>query len=228
MRNLSKVLVASLALAAAAPALAQYVFKPAWEVEKEEKERQQELQRQALQQFQRWYNVARLNVGVGFFYSEYYNCSYWYGYYPTYTCGSGSWVSYVPLTLGAQVDFNLGGVNNISPGFNVFLGTVTGTVYSGARAESVSRSVTIWEPTLDYVAKFAPPGQGTVGRFRAGGGMYIGPKSELGVAFRVGGGLSFFNASRFGIGLDLVLEAGAYNGYWIGGLQLLASPEFHF
>ena len=33
---------------------------------------------------------------------------------------------------------------------------------------------------------------------------------------------------EFGIGLDLVLEGGGYQGYWIGGLQLVASPEFHF
>jgi hypothetical protein len=58
--------------------------------------------------------------------------------------------------------------------------------------------------------------------------MYIGPNSELGGAFRIGGGASFFDLSRVGIGLDLVLEAGAYRGYWIGGLQLVVSPEFHF
>ena len=129
MRNLLKVLVASLALAAAAPAMAQYVFKPAWQVEKEEKERQQELQQQSVQLFQRWNNVARVNLGATFFYSAYYNCNFWYG--SAFTCGSGSWVSYIPFTVGPQVDFNLQGMNNISVGFNVFLGTVTGTVYSG-------------------------------------------------------------------------------------------------
>ena len=226
MRNLLKVLVASLALAAAAPAEAQYVFKPAWQLEKEEKERQQELQ-QSAQQFQRWHNVARVNLGVTFFYSAYYNCNFWYGFYPTFNCGSGSWVSYIPFTVGPQVDIHLQGMNNISVGFNVFLGTVTGTIYSGLRARSESRSVTIWEPTIDYVAKFGPPSN-TAGRFRVGGGMYIGPNSELGGAFRIGGGASFFNLSRFGIGLDLVLEGGGYRGYWIGGVQLVASPEFHF
>jgi hypothetical protein len=226
MRNHWKVLVASLALAAAAPAEAQYVFKPAWQVEKEEKERQQELQ-QSVQLVQRWNNVARVNLGVTFFYSAYYNCNFWYGFYPTFNCGSGSWVSYIPFTVGPQVDIHLQGMNNISVGFNVFLGTVTGTVYSGLRARSESRSVTIWEPTIDYVAKFGPPSN-TAGRFRVGGGIYIGPNSELGGAFRIGGGASFFNLSRFGIGLDLVLEGGAYRGYWIGGLQLVASPEIHF
>jgi hypothetical protein len=226
MRSLLKVVVASLALAAAAPAVAQYVFKPAWQVEKEEKERQQELQ-QSAQLFQRWHNVARVNLGVTFFYSAYYNCNYWYAYYPTYSCGSGSWVSYIPFTVGPQVDINLQGMHNISVGFNVFLGTATGTVYSGLRARSVSNRVTIWEPTIDYVAKFGPPSN-TVGRFRVGGGMYIGPNSELGGAFRIGGGASFFNLSRFGIGLDLVFEGGGYRGYWISSLQMVASPEFHF
>jgi hypothetical protein len=129
--------------------------------------------------------------------------------------------------VGPQVDIQLQGMNNISVGFNVFLGTVTGTIYSGLRARSESRNVTIWEPTIDYVAKFGPPSN-TAGRFRVGGGIYIGPNSELGGAFRIGGGASFFNLSRFGIGLDLVLEGGGYRGYWIGGLQLVASPEFHF
>ena len=227
MRNPWKILVASLALAAAAPAVAQYEYKPRWQLEKEEKERQQELLEQSTPKFQRWRNVARLNVGVAFFYSEYYNCNYWYVYYPTYSCGSGSWVSYVPFTVGPQVDVNLGGMNNLSVGFNVFLGNATGTVYSGLSAQSVSRSVTIWEPTVDYVAKLGPPAN-TKGRFRVGGGMYIGPNAELGAAFRIGGGASFFNLSRLGIGLDLVLEGGGYRGYWIGGLQLVASPEFHF
>jgi hypothetical protein len=216
MRNTLKVLVASVALAAAAPAAAQYTFSQPGQAP------------QPVQQLQIWNNVARVNLGVSFFNSGYYNCTYWGGYYPTYTCGSGSWVSYVPFTVGPQVDINLGGMNNISVGFNVFLGSATGTVYSGVRAESVSKSVTIWEPTIDYVAKFGPPSEDTVGRFRVGGGMYIGPSAELGAAFRIGGGASFFNSNRLGIGLDLVLEGGVYRGYWIGGLQLVVSPEFHF
>ena len=120
-------------------------------------------------------------------------------------------------------------MHNLSVGFNVFLGSATGTIFtSGLSAQSVTRSVTIWEPTVDYVAKLGLPSQGTVGRFRVGGGMYIGPNAELGAAFRIGGGASFFNASRLGIGLDLVIEGGVYRGFWMGGLQLVASPEFHF
>jgi hypothetical protein len=216
MRNALKILVASFALAAAAPAAAQYTFTQPGQAP------------QPVQQLQVWNNVARVNLGVSFFNSGYYNCNYWGGYYPTYTCGSGTFVSYIPFTVGPQVDFNLQGMNNISVGFNVFLGTATGTLYNNLVAQSVSRSVTIWEPTIDYVAKFGPPTQDTVGRFRVGGGMYIGPNSGLGGAFRIGGGASFLNANRLGIGLDLVLEGGGYQGYWIGGLQLVASPEFHF
>ncbi len=137
-------------------------------------------------------------------------------------------MSYIPFTVGPQIDLNLGGMNNLSVGFNVFLGTATGTVFSGVSAQSVSRSVTIWEPTVDYVAKFGTAAQDTVARFRVGGGMYIGPNAQMGGAFRIGGGASFFNSNRLGIGLDLVLEGGGYAGYWIGGLQLVASPEFHF
>ena len=227
MRNLLKILGASVALAAATPAAAQYVFTPPAQLR-----RQQEAEALARQQpilnHPLWNNVVRVNLGVGFFYSDYYNCGYWYGFYPTFSCGSGSFVSYIPFAVGPQIDLNLQGMNNISVGFNVFLGTATATVYSGVNAVSASRSATIWEPTVDYVAKFGPASQDTVGRFRVGGGMYIGPNAQLGGAFRIGGGASFLNSGRLGIGLDLVVEAGAYSGYWIGALQLAVSPEFHF
>ena len=56
------------------------------------------------------------------------------------------------------------------------------------------------------------------------------PHGGFGGAFPASaGGASFFNTrNRLGIGLDVVLEAGSYQGCWIGGLQLVASPEFHF
>lgn len=44
----------------------------------------------------------------------------------------------------------------------------------------------------------------------------------------LGLGVSFLNTNRLGAGLDLVLEDGGYQGPWIGGLQLLVSPEFRF
>jgi hypothetical protein len=212
MRNLLKILVASFAIAASAPADAQYTFTQPGQPQ------------QPVQQLQVWNNVARVNLGVGFYNSGYYDCYYWYGY----NCSTGSYTSYIPFIVGPQVDFALGGMNNISVGFTVSMGTVTSTYYDNINYVDTSRSVTVWEPTVDYVAKFGPPTQDTVGRFRLGGGMLIGPNSSIGGVFRIGGGASFFNSNRFGIGLDIVLEGGGMNGNWVGGLQLLASPEFHF
>jgi hypothetical protein len=213
MRSTFKIVLVASALAVAAPAAAQYSFAQPGQPP------------QPVQQLQVWNNVARVNLGVSFYNSGFYDCSYYY--YP-YTCTSGSYTSFIPFTFGPAVDLNLGGMNNISLGLNISMGTITSTYYVGVVAESKSTSVTIWEPTIDYVAKFGPPTQDTVGRFRLGGGMYFGPDSKIGGAFRIGGGASFLNSNRFGIGLDLVLEGGGYNGYWVGGLQLLASPEFHF
>jgi hypothetical protein len=212
MRNLLKVLVASVALAAATPAAAQYTFT------------QPGMQPQPVQQLQFWNNVARVNLGVGFYNSGYYDCYYYYGYY----CSTGSYTSYIPFVVGPQIDFNLGGMNNISVGFTVLMGSVTSTYYNNIAYVDASTSVTVWEPTIDYVAKFGPPSMDTVGRFRIGGGMLIGPNSNIGGVFRIGGGASFLNTNRFGIGLDVILEGGGINGNWVGGLQLLASPEFHF
>ena len=212
MRNLSKILVASLALAAASPAAAQYTFT------------QPGQQPQPIQPLQVWNNVARVNLGVGFYNSGWYDCYYYWGY----SCTSGSYTSYIPFVVGPQVDFNLGGMNNLSVGFTVGFGNVSISYFNGFTNVSETRSATLWEPTLDYVAKFGPPTMDTVGRFRVGGGMYIGPNSNLGGAFRIGGGASFLNTNRLGIGLDLVLEGGGFNGNWIGGLQLLVSPELHF
>jgi hypothetical protein len=196
MRNALKILVASLAVATAAPAVAQYTFTQPGQPPPQ------------VQQLQVWNNVARVNVGVSFYNSGWYNCYYSY-YYAS--CPSGSYASYIPFEVGPQVDFNLGGMNNISVGFTVGFGSVSYTYYDINNVyRSGSNSVTLWEPTVDYVAKFGPPTQDTVGRFR------------------IGGGASFLNANRLGVGVDLVLEGGAINGYWIGGLQLLVSPEFHF
>jgi hypothetical protein len=212
MRNALKIFVASIAIAASAPAVAQYTFTQPGQPQ------------QPVQQLQVWNNVARVNLGVGFYNSGYYDCYYWYGY----NCSTGSYTSYIPFLVGPQVDFALGGMNNISVGFTVLIGNVSSTYYNNINYVDTSRSVTVWEPTVDYVAKFGPPTQDTVGRFRLGGGMLIGPNSSIGGVFRIGGGASFFNSNRFGIGLDIVLEGGGMNGNWVGGLQLLASPEFHF
>jgi hypothetical protein len=214
MHRLARIALLTAMLAVAAPASAQYTFT------------QPGQQPQPIQPVQVLNNVVRLNVGVGFYNSGWANC--YYGWYYG-TCTSGSYGSYIPFMVGPQVDLNLGGMNNLSVGFLVGFGNVSATWYDQFNTyQSASKSVTLWEPTVDYVAKFGPPTQDTVGRFRIGGGMYIGPDATIGGTFRIGGGVSFLNSSRIGVGLDLVLEGGGYNGYWIGGLQLVASPEFHF
>jgi hypothetical protein len=214
MRQLVRIAVVAATLAVAAPASAQYTFT------------QPGQQPQPIQPVSVWNNVARINLGVAFYNSGWYNC-YYYGYYYV-SCPTGSYGSYIPFIVGPQVDINLGGMNNISVGFTVGFGSVSYTYDSGLASYSGSNSVTLWEPTIDYVAKFGPATQDTVGRFRIGGGMYIGPNSSVGGAFRIGGGASFLNSNRVGAGVDLVLEGGGINGYWMGGLQLIVSPEFHF
>jgi hypothetical protein len=213
MIRLARITVLACALAAAAPASAQYTFaQPGQAVP---------------QPVEVWSNVARVNLGVGFYNAGWYTCYYSWSWGWT-TCSASSYTSYIPFLVGPQVDLNVGGMNNISVGFNVAIGTVSSTWWNGTVTQSHSDQVTMWEPTVDYVAKFGPSTQDTVGRFRVGGGMYIGPDSHVGGAFRIGGGVSFLNASRLGAGLDVILEGGSFNGYWIGGLQLQVSPEFHF
>lgn len=212
MRSVLTMAAVAGALAIAAPASAQYTFLSP-EIEPPRP------------RLEGWPHVVRVNLGAGFYNSGWYNC--YYGYYGG-TCTSGSFDSYIPFLVGPQFDFNLGGVSNVSVGLTVGLGKVSSDYNDGTQDVHKSSSVTMWEPTLDYVVKPGTISQDTVGRFRIGGGLYIGPDSKLGGAGRIGAGVSFFNASRFGVGLDLVLEAGQMNGFWIGGLQLMASPEFHF
>ena len=216
MRRTIRILAAAAALAVAAPAAAQYTFT------------QPGQQPPPMTPIPTWNNVLRVNVGVGFYNSGWANCygGYWYPYAPV--CYSGSYSDYIPFMVGPQVDLNLGGMNNLSIGLLVGFGSVSTTVTCPGGVCATSSSITLWEPTLDYVAKFGPPTQDTVGRFRVGGAMYIGPNSTIGGAFRIGGGASFLNANRMGVGLDIVLEGGGFNGQWVGGLQLLVSPEVHF
>ncbi len=172
-----------------------------------------------------WNNVARVNLGVGFYNSGWYNCYTVWGY----ACTSGTYSSYIPFLVGPQVDFHLGGMHNVSVGLTVGIGTATLTYYDQFNALlTQTANATLWEPTVDYVAKFGSPTNDVVSRFRVGGAMYIGPNSRLGGAGRIGAGASLLNTRRLGVGLDLVFEGGGYDGRWIGGLQLLVSPEIHF
>jgi hypothetical protein len=212
MRSFLRMAAVAGALAIAGPASAQYTFLSP------------DIQPPPLR-LDGWDHVARVNVGVGFYNADWYNC--YYGWYSA-SCASSSFTSFIPFLVGPQFDFNVGGVNNVSVGLTVGIGTVSTTYFDGTQDVHKSASVTMWEPTLDYVVKPGGRTQGEVGRFRIGGGLIIGPDSKIGGVGRLGAGVSFFNTSRLGIGLDLVLEAGKLNGFWIGGLQLLASPEFHF
>jgi hypothetical protein len=220
MVRLVRIAVLAVALAVAGPANAQFTFSNPG-------------QQPGGQQFQPvtpvpvWENVARVNLGVGFYNAAWYSCYYSWNWGWT-SCSSSSYTSYIPFLVGPQVDLNLGGMNNLSVGFTVAIGTVSSTWWNGSQTLSNTANVTMWEPTVDYVAKFGPSTQDTVGRFRIGAGMYIGPDSHVGGAFRIGGGASFLNTSRVGAGIDVILEGGSFNGYWIGGLQLQVSPEFHF
>ena len=103
MNNWIRSAVLAVTLASAAPAAAQYTFSQPGQAP------------QPVQQLQIWNNVARLNLGVGFYNSGFYDCYYYWGYY----CSTGSYTSYIPFIVGPQVDFNLGGMNNISVGFTV-------------------------------------------------------------------------------------------------------------
>lgn len=170
-------------------------------------------------------NLVRIPIGVSFYNSGWYNCVY---AYPYYGCGTGNYNDYIPFTTGLQFDIHLGENSYLTPGFQFMTGAVNGSYFNGFQFIDTSNHVNLWEPTLDYIAKGSSDSDKISGRFRVGAGGYIGSDGHSGGTFRIGGGGSFFNGKRIGLGLDLVIEAGSYNGYWIGGLQLLISPEIHF
>jgi hypothetical protein len=209
MRRLLQLAFVASALAFAAPASAQYTFLSP---DKEPPPARR----------YGWDNVVRVNLGAGFYNTDWYNCYY----YPS--CTPSSYASFIPFLVGPQFDFNLDGPSNLSVGLVIGFGTVNTTYFDGTQNVSKSAKVTTYEPTLDYLVKVGTPRAGTAARFRIGGGLLIGPDTKLGYFGRLGVGTSFFNTSRVGVGLDLVFEGGAMNGSWVGGLQLLASPEIHF
>jgi hypothetical protein len=169
-----------------------------------------------------WSNAVRVNVGAGFYNSDWYVCGY------GWSCTTTSYASFIPLLVGPQIDIHLGGPSAVSVGFNFGFGTIKQTTFDGTQDVTQSIKLTTYEPTLDYLVRLGTPVDETAARLRIGGGMIIGPDSKFGFLGRVGVGVSFFNASRVGVGLDLVLEGGSMNGYFLGGLQLLASPELRF
>jgi hypothetical protein len=211
MRKLATLAVVVGGLAFSAPVAAQYTYGPPGQPPPPPEVRN---------------HVLRVNLGVSFFSAAWYTCNYGYSYSG---CTSGYFTSTVPFLVGPQVDLDLGGgMNSISAGVTVTFGKTSNDYYSADLQQlKISTSYTMWEPTLDYVGKFGPPTEDTVGRIRIGGGVYIGQHGKAGGALRLGGGLSLLNTHRFGIGLDVVLEGGIF-GSLVGGIQLMASPEFHF
>ncbi len=170
-------------------------------------------------------NLLRLNVGISFYNSGWYYCNY---YSPYYGCTSGAYGSFTPFTLGLQGDIHIDGMSYLTPGFQVLTGSITNSYFNSVTTVSQSTHMTLWSPTLDYVAKFGSPSSDTVTRGRVGGVLYFGSDGHSGGGFRVGFGGSFFSSRRIGLGLDIVFEGGSYNGYWLSGIQLLVSPELHF
>jgi len=209
MRRLLHVAAVSVALAVATPASAQYTF-----LSPDKKPPPLRLEG--------WGNVVRVNVGAGFYNSDWYVCGY------GWNCTTTSYASFIPFLVGPQIDIHLGGPSAVSLGFNFGFGTIKQTSFDGTQDVEQSAKITTYEPTLDYLVRLGSPTDDTAARLRFGGGVLIGPETKFGFLGRVGVGVAFFNANRFGVGIDLVLEGGSMNGSFIGGLQLVASPEFRF
>jgi hypothetical protein len=209
MRTFLRAMAIAMGLALAAPAAAQFTFLSP------------DVKPPPLQ-LEGWRNVVRVNLGAGLYNSDWYVCAY------GWTCTTTSYASFVPFVVGPQLDLHLGGPSALSLGFLFGFGSVKGTVLQAGVPVDVSAKITTYEPTLDYLVRLGTPMQDTVGRLRFGGGILIGPDTKIGFVGRVGAGVAFFNTARFGVGLDLVLEGGSMNGAFIGGVQLLASPELRF
>jgi hypothetical protein len=209
MRTFLRAAAIAMGLALAAPAAAQFTFLSP------------DVKPPPLQ-LEGWRNVVRVNLGAGLYNSDWYVCAY------GWTCTTTSYASFVPFVVGPQLDLHLGGPSALSLGFLFGFGSVKGTTLQAGVPVDVSAKITTYEPTLDYLVRLGTPMQDTVGRLRFGGGILIGPDTKIGFVGRVGAGVAFFNTARFGVGLDLVLEGGSLNGAFIGGVQLLASPELRF
>jgi hypothetical protein len=166
-------------------------------------------------------NVLRLDLGLGIG-SEGWGCRAEVDLNPYYACNAWTFGGYLPFIVGVGLDLRLDGPSFLAPGLHVMLGSLS---LDNAGFSNTTRGLTVWEPYLDYVFKFGGVEDGTRGRVRAGAGLYLGG-GLAGGALRIGGGASFLNRSRVGVGVDLVLEGGAFGGYWVSTIQLVVSPEF--
>lgn len=170
-------------------------------------------------------NTARLSVGFSFA-SDGYDC--WYGNgaagFGYYGCGYG--YGYAWPNINAEVDLGVSPMLAISLGGNVFWGT-DNTL--GVRS-------TVWEPHVDLLFRSSPYND-IRGRLRVGVGLLAahatflgggGTADDVGAAFRLGAGVSFFSRSRVGLGIDGIFESGSIGGNYVSDFHLLIGPELHF
>lgn len=178
--------------------------------------------------------TVRVSGGVAFASNGYY-CGYYYTYYSTtYSCGAGYTAAWPDVNLDLDVWFKptLG----LSLGANVMWGTYTPSI-SGIPNNSIYS--TTWEPHVDVLASL-PSSPQIKGRVRFGFGLYIAEAdgnnqlgnhvtyNNVGGAFRLGFGASFFANSLVGIGIDAIFEAGWIGSNYVSTVQLLIGPELHF
>lgn len=168
-------------------------------------------------------NVARLVLGVGFG-SAGWGCHEAMSLYPYYQCTRWSYGAFIPGIVGLGADLSLGGPSFLGLGVNGMLGKVT---FSNAGFSNASARLAVLEGYADYVHKFGDPDQRTRGRVRAGLAAYLGG-GQAGGALRIGGGATFLNHRRLGVGLEVVVEGGVFAGYWASTLQVLVAPEWRF
>ena len=151
MRRLLHVAALAAALAFAGPASAQYTFMSPD-------------QQPPPLRLEGWRNVLRVNVGAGFYNSDWYVCSY------GWSCTTTSYSSFIPFLVGPQIDIHLGGPSAVSLGFNFGFGTIKQTSFDGTQDVDRASQITTYEPTLDYLVRLGSPTDETVGRLRIGGG----------------------------------------------------------
>jgi hypothetical protein len=204
VRHAARLAAVAQVLALALPAAAQHVYAPP-----QPSPPSQEVRASTL----------RLNLGVAFYGGNFYAC-----WESTSWCHTDA-VGRIPFLVGAEVELViLGDTNAIGLGVNLIVGRMSTSTGSGPYQPW---TFTAWEPVLDYVGSIGPPPGFVQGRFRVGLGIYVTPYPKVGVALRVGGGLSLFRDGPFGIGIDVVLEGGILREL-VGGIQVAVSPEFHF
>ena len=170
-------------------------------------------------------STLRLALGAGLYNSEILHCSG-----ASVICMPDRKLA-VPFLAGAEVELAFAGdLNAVGLGVNVLLATtnVTKPGYSpGGFPATETWTLMVWEPVVEYLGLIGSPAGFVQGRIRLGVGAYFSTGGGVGGALRLGGGFSIFRDSPVGFGLDVVAEAG-YLDWFVGGVQLVITPEFHF